>query len=393
MPGVLASIGIAAGMLAGAALAAGAHSASGAGERAGTLLTVAPVNRVLELPHAARTSLITYLSEDAHGRKIVVSGTVSVPKGTAPAGGWPVISWAHGTTGVADACAPSASFPGGPVSDYVDLASAMLDSWVARGYAIAATDYEGLGTPGIHPYMNGRSEANTVEDIVTAARQWNHDIGTRWAVVGHSQGGAAALFTATQAGRRTSKLKLVAAVAMAPGGYGLAQTMEYIVAHPEDKAAIAFLPVILLGAQAAEPSLNIESMLTPAGTRLINAGRVQCLSDLREVASSMEGSQIFVNADVTALKTYLQTQDIVNTRPVVPVMFAQGETDALVPLANTDKIVEMTCRQKKVPVNYRRYPGTDHRGVLKAAEQDVADYLDKLLRPGRTQAPANNCPT
>jgi hypothetical protein len=42
----------------------------------------------------------------------------------------------------------------------------MLD----RGYVVAATDYPGLGTPEVHPYLVGTSEAHAVLDSVRAAR-------------------------------------------------------------------------------------------------------------------------------------------------------------------------------------------------------------------------------
>ena len=51
------------------------------------------------------------------GAKDAISGSVSVPKGKPPKGGWPVITWAHGTTGVADICAPSRD-GAGPVGQH-----------------------------------------------------------------------------------------------------------------------------------------------------------------------------------------------------------------------------------------------------------------------------------
>lgn len=132
------------------------------------------------LPSARSEALITYGSANARDEPITVTGTVSVPAAPPPPGGWPVISWAHGTTGTADACVPSADRPGGPAHSYVGLVDQVLDRWVAAGYAVVQTDYEGLGTPGEHPYLNGVSEANTVVDIVRAARRANPGIGADW---------------------------------------------------------------------------------------------------------------------------------------------------------------------------------------------------------------------
>src|SRR5436305_1920461 len=114
------------------------------------------------LAPAASNQLVLYRSTGVNGKPVAVSGTVSLPKGKAPKGGWPVITWAHGTTGIADACAPSLI---GTVYD-----SPLLNKWLKAGYAVVRTDYEGLGTPAEpHPYLIGASEGRSVLDIVRAA--------------------------------------------------------------------------------------------------------------------------------------------------------------------------------------------------------------------------------
>ena len=150
--------------------------------RPGQLLSARSVNDGPALPSAGRNEVITYASQDGNGDPVVVSGTVAIPRTPAPEGGYPVISWAHGTTGVADACAPSADFAGGPAHSYLSGVNASLDDWVAKGYAVVSTDYQGLGTPGIHPYINGDTEANAVVDIVRAARDVDPAVGSTWFV-------------------------------------------------------------------------------------------------------------------------------------------------------------------------------------------------------------------
>ena len=148
---------------------------------------------------AAGSRLLLYRSTGVTGKAVAVSATLSVPKGRAPKGGWPVISWAHGTTGIADACAPSR----GRTSD-----PALLERWRRAGYAIVRTDYEGLGTPGEHPYLIGRSEGYAVLDAVRAARKLDRRLGRRVAIAGHSQGGHAALWAAALAPRVTPELRV-----------------------------------------------------------------------------------------------------------------------------------------------------------------------------------------
>lgn len=120
----------------------------------------------------ARNYLVLYRSVDMRGGSVAVSGTLAVPDGQAPPGGWPLISWAHGTTGVDDSCAPSHdTSPDFPAHDYTSLVRKVQAQWIAAGYAVAQTDYQGLGTPGPHGYLIGTAEQRAVTDMARAARK------------------------------------------------------------------------------------------------------------------------------------------------------------------------------------------------------------------------------
>ena len=106
------------------------------------------------LKGAKSNTLLLYRSTAVDGSTVAVSGDVAIPKGRAPKGGWPVISWAHGTVGIADACAPS------KVGTQANYDSPLLNRWLKAGYAVVRTDYEGLGTPGVHPFLVGTSEVS-----------------------------------------------------------------------------------------------------------------------------------------------------------------------------------------------------------------------------------------
>ena len=132
-------------------------------------------------PAGVRGWRILYHSRGITGADIAVSGTVFVPGTTAPPGGRRVVAWAHGTTGSGDSCAPSTDLhPLDGIEDGTPL--------VADGYAIVATDYEGLGTPGPHPYLVGASEARSVLDAVRAATELpGTGIGRSFVGSGHSR--------------------------------------------------------------------------------------------------------------------------------------------------------------------------------------------------------------
>src|SRR4029077_1148551 len=156
---------------------------------------------------------IRYRSTDPSGRPIPVSGAIYIPNGPAPAGGRNIIAWAHPTSGVMPPCAPSLM---------PDVGGMMwnLPNMIAQGYIVVATDYPGLGTDGIHPYLIGESEARSVLDSVRAAREMpNTGASNRFAVWGHSQGGHAALYTGEIAAHYAPELKLVGVAAAAPATY------------------------------------------------------------------------------------------------------------------------------------------------------------------------------
>ncbi|BBZ32071.1 alpha/beta hydrolase family protein [Mycolicibacterium confluentis] len=356
--------------------------------RAGQLLTARPLTTAAALPSAAGTRLITYISDDSHGEPIVVSGTVSVPKTDPPDGGWPVISWAHGTTGYADTCAPSADTADGLVHDYVDVVRPMLDGWLARGFAVVQTDYQGLGTPGGHPYVDGISEAHTVTDIVRAARHLDSGIGAQWLAVGHSQGGQAVLFTAQEAPERDPNLDLKGVVALAPGGVDLGQAIDLLRAgRPEVEASQRFLPLLVLGAAVVDPSVDPDAIFTPQARPLLTAARTACVAQINAVPTVPASQVLAPDTDLTGLHTYLQRQDPVQLTPRVPVMIGQGTADTAVSPAGVDMLTRALCG-RDVTVDYRVYPGQDHRGVIAAADEDMQDFVGAAMAG---ESPGN-CP-
>ena len=170
---------------------------SGSGH--GGLIWARKLSGKAALHGASSNRLVLYRSTGVKGKAVAVSGTVSVPKGHAPKGGWPVITWGHGTTGIADACAPSRDGASNPAHTLISYAYPLLQRWLKAGYAVVRTDYEGLGTPGDHPFLIGRSEGYSMLDAVRAARKLDKTLGRRVVIAGHSQGGQAALWAASLA--------------------------------------------------------------------------------------------------------------------------------------------------------------------------------------------------
>src|SRR5260221_6763100 len=115
--------------------------------RHGDVIWARPLTTAAALPSAASNTLVLYHTTALTGADRAVSGTVAIPKGKPPAGGWPVISWAHGTTGNGPTCTPSLDMETSALHPLVAPVNAALDTLVAHGYAVVRTDYAGQSTP------------------------------------------------------------------------------------------------------------------------------------------------------------------------------------------------------------------------------------------------------
>ncbi|MGB8402559.1 MAG: lipase family protein [Mycobacterium sp.] len=178
----------------------------------GTLLRAdtMPTLNATNLGRDLKAARIIYKSTNGDtGATTEVSGAVFVPQGTPPPGGWPAIGLAHGTVGIDNQCAPS-------LSGALDNLAATVQWMTSHGYAVALADYQGLGTKGVHPYLDARTAGRNVIDSVRALRHTFPDVSDRWAAFGHSQGGAAAWAANEQAAIYAPELQLVGAAAMAP---------------------------------------------------------------------------------------------------------------------------------------------------------------------------------
>lgn len=352
--------------------------------RPGEVIWARPLTNDAALPSAAQNWLVLYRSTNIAGQPVAVSGTVAVPKGTPPAGGWPVISWTHGTTGIADICAPSRNDGSYPARGYVNLMNTSLDQWVAKGYAVVQTDYEGLGTPGIHPYLVMDSEARGAVDMVRAARQINPALGRDWLVMGHSQGGGAAAYTGYMGPVYGQELNLKGAIAISPSSHIslLVQLAEKKPEQPSDP----YGTLLFHSAAAAAPGVKLAELLTPAGRQVDSQVESRCVGDLRN--NYKIGDVLNMNADFRALNSALATlMDTQNARPSVPVLVLQADQDEAVPKPITDLLV---ARYKVlgVPVDYRTYQITDRRGAATNHQATVAYSLTDAMAWAGQRLPA-----
>ncbi|GAA5060244.1 lipase family protein [Nocardia callitridis] len=350
------------------------------GTQPGSLVSAAPLADGLRLPGADDAERVTYWSVGSDGAPALASGAYFLPEGAPPPGGWPVIAWAHGTSGLADHCAPSLVGPALPERD-----NPYLTAWLAHGYAVVASDYVGLGTPGPHPYLDVEVEAHSIVDMVRASRAAAPAISNRWAVVGQSQGGGAAIATAryaTEFGR--PDLDYRGAV-----GTGVPAYLENVLLPLGPGVPPAALPAgltsyvfyILAGLRGAHPELDIDSYLTPLGRTLVDDAENQCTDQAHRTAEGVVLGDVFsrpLGAIPHAHDVLADYMGLAENGYDRPLFIGQGLTDIDVPAPGALGLAAaMTANGQ--PVTLRVY-NADHSATFTASQQDAIPFVDGLFQ-------------
>ncbi|MEU0539566.1 lipase family protein [Nocardia sp. NPDC005978] len=328
------------------------------------------------IPGSATAERVVYTTRNSLGEPVRASGALFVPQGTPPPGGWPVIAWEHGTVGRADACAPSGT-------DFT-FYRPYLENLLAQGYAVAATDYIGLGTPGEHAYLDGRAAAQASIDMVRAARAADPTLSSRWAAAGHSQGGHATLFTASIAAVYAPELDYRGAVAFAPGA-SITDTM-LLLGRPGTPDILpagmkTYTAYVLGGVRAARPAFDLDAYLTPLGRRIVADGARLCYDDMTATLEGVSMADMFAKplseGDFEAVAR--PVLDVPLTGYTRPLLIVQGTNDIDVPAPMVWRQAA-ELRAAGVEFTITDYPGYDHMQALDATHAEVNPYLASLFR-------------
>ena len=328
---------------------------------AGTLLASQSIT-YQALPNSAWRIAYSSLSPDGH--PITVTGLVILPLGQPPTGGWPVVSWAHSTTGIADQCAPSA--------DPSRLLPAV--GLLSNGFAFVATDYEGLGTTGRHPYLVSASEGRSVLDIALAATrvtEWN--ISNRVAVWGHSQGGHAALAAMTMAERFSPELNVFAIAAGAP-----ASGFEESAIKGETHSTRHLALLIALGFNSTDPErLPLNEILTDSGIGLTETAGKVCSQDLKTIIDSLPNETELVKSPPSdRWLEELRSNDplTISSSSDVPLLLMHGANDGIVSVDNSRRIQDRLCALKQDSELWID-PNADHISIVSATYPTMIQWL------------------
>ncbi|MFZ9669475.1 MAG: alpha/beta hydrolase family protein, partial [Solirubrobacterales bacterium] len=337
-------------------------------------------------PEAKSTDVVLYSSRSISGKKIAVSGTVMIPKKRMPKGGYPVITWAHGTVGLADPCAPSKFL--NRTADYDYGSGELIGDWLAEGYAVVATDYEGLGTPDIHPYLIGESEGRGVLDIVPAARQLNPQISKKAVLAGHSQGGQAILFAASLASTWGKGINYLGTVSYAPASNFEFQAQNIGALDGPGGPGISALAISIgRGMVAGNSSIKPADVFTDQAMAFYPDTETLCYSDLasKVVASGLQPSRLLKpNWANGTFSGRLFQQELIKQNPAVkvsaPVLIAQGLADTTVFELITNRLVpQIEALNTPGEITYQKFAGADHGSILIQSKPEVEAFIGGLL--------------
>jgi pimeloyl-ACP methyl ester carboxylesterase len=276
---------------------------------------------------------ITYASTDPAGNPITVTGLVLQPKPETKSqpGAGHVVAWAHGTTGLIAACAPSSAPEKDGFNDpFYPEAQAQAVAFLIQGNTVALTDYPGMNPAGDHPYLVGNSEARSVIDSVRAARLLDPTLSPDWAVLGHSEGGQAALFTGEIAADYGNELNLKGVVAIAP-----ASNLGTVASAGIGSPANGYILMALYGLANVDPTVDPTAILSDeALAKVPGALFAKCSEDpggALETFQDMSSDQLLkVPMDSPVWKTLIakvQLSDPAQVGTPVPIRLVQGTDD------------------------------------------------------------------
>ncbi|WP_254431687.1 lipase family protein [Gordonia rubripertincta] len=310
-------------------------------EQRGGIVRTDDIPEAWSLPDGTVAKRLVYRSTSGvDGSATNVSGAVFVPGSTPPAGGWPLIAYAHGTTGITPDCAPSDQ------PDMFGDLTAVRD-FLDAGYAVVTTDYQGLGTRtgqrAPHPYLEPVTAGYNVIDSARAAQSTGLGISPRWLAAGRSQGGAAVWSAAEEfGGYGGGSGELLGVVAVAP----LLDPQYFATRAQENtltRAQQHLYPLVVHGVSQADPAVKPGDHLSALDTSAVP----QCRDDrtavsLLSVPKNTSLGAVTPEAAQT-LHDRLAAYALPRTATEVPILAVYGAADDVVPVDVMEDTLRRAC--------------------------------------------------
>lgn len=309
---------------------------------------------------------IAYISSDVNEKTTISTALVVAPLAQAPAGGRPIMAWAHGTTGTAQSCGPSQVLdPAVSLNQYflvggnswTDYGLPSLEAFINEGYVVVGTDYQGLGAGGKHQYVVAATQGRDAINSVRAVGSMPEVSASKKALMyGWSQGGATTLAAASLKDYISKKntaadgIDFLGFVAMAPadiavlmGDKPLNQTTadqmmaNLIKGFSGNVFNFTHFAMNMWGTQAAFPKLKLTDIFTDQGAKVLDeVFSNKCMhaaSDTLNFAYANSFTALLKDKPTNTLewaKAFLKGS-VMPVKPVAPLVIYWGTKDVVVP--------------------------------------------------------------
>jgi hypothetical protein len=328
-----------------------------------------------ELPLSVSAVRILYHSRSAAGEDVAASGVILIPsEGKPPAGGWPVIAWAHGATGVARSCAPSLTrnLGHGP----------FLSMYVNLGYAVVAADYTGLGTDFRNAFLDGPSNATDLINSIPAARAAVPHLSAKWIVMGATEGSLAALAVA----EKETEIRdpaYIGSIAIS----GLAGARE-IYGPAALGSSSLMLTSLAYGIKSVYPQFQATDMLTEKALSLYRHIEQMCWETGTIVELSPAETLKPAWEDNGFVRQYFVRNRLAPTRSYGPILVISADADQAVPANMTAQAIARMCKLGDA-IQWQRYPSPDPGRVIGDSVREQIGWIEARFagRPAPTNCP------
>jgi Secretory lipase len=315
---------------------------------------------------------ILYHSQSASGKDVAVSGVALFPEGMPPAGGWPIVAWAHGFSGSARQCAPSLrnNLDDGP----------LLSMYVGLRYAVVVSDYAGLGTNSSYAALDIRSNATDVIYAIAAARRAFPQLGKRWVVAGYALGALVAAGVA-EAEESVGDVDYLGAIGIA----GISEPRQFF-ARLAQGPSYPMAVFLGKGIKVLYPEFRVEDILTDQAMRLYQYANHSCDVGLAPVPEARE-----MWKPGWENNSYVQRffdRETLGQKPAFgPLLVIAGQNDTAVPIKNTRNAVAQLCGQGD-PVLLVEYPAAN---ASETVGNSVSEQVSWIRARFSGLPPPSNC--
>lgn len=354
----------------------------------GQLLRVEPLSEKQSLAAAAENLRVLYSStEGVWGNDLVaVSGVLYLPKGDAPASGWPLVSWSHGTVGINDQCAPS--WNGRQAQD-----ERYLNEFLVRGFAVVASDYQGLGTAGLHPYLATRPAAYSNLDLIRAVQNSHYPLTEQVLLLGQSQGASAAISTASLAPDYAPEVNVVGVVAtgapyLTPAILKRLDRLKRL-DQPDPLLGYTFLAMTL--AEHLDPAFKRRDFITDLAWGLAEKAQTLCYRELKlkVIEANLMRGEVFTRNPMSGLEEAFAQMNYPSLAINVPVFLGTGQLDRDTPYRMQAKLVQDLCA-RNTQVQWRVFSDLDHRGVVLPSLADSLPFVRRVFAGNTVTSSCSN---